>query len=277
MSSEAPPILESVNVESITLRKFKPEGRPEATYYVNPSPNARRDVEMQIGNSEIKKEEMPFAALNPSAYKDQNPDRPSLLLALPNEAMQNKIKEIDDKIAEMVHAQEILKPGASLDYVKDMQTSLLKYPKKEGGNIGLSIKMNRTGKYRTDVARLVVNKSGKLVYKEAAIDDITKDTIVFINATISPVWIRGKEWGVSLNANNALIISPGETGNRRRNKFVIQGQVVGQAEGSDEDESHESPDGADVDDTDASRKRERNDDEDAEDNDTKRSRAASDE
>jgi len=235
-------MLEAIDPSPFEIRRFKPEGRAEATYYVNPSSTGRRDVEMQIGNSELKKDEMPFAALAPSSYKDQNPDKPSLLLALPNAAMQNKIKEIDDKIAQLVHEKDILKPGASLDYVKDMQTSLLKYPKKEGGNIGLSIKMNRVGKYRTEVARLVVNKGGKLVYKEASIDDITKDTIVFINATISPIWIRGKEWGVSLNATNALIISPGDSGNRRRNKFVIQGQVVEEATSGDVDEEDDDDD-----------------------------------
>jgi len=235
--SDATLMLNEVTEGEFTLRKFQPEGRDRATWYLNPREGARENVTFQIGSSEHAQSHMPYAVLRPSSFKDTNPKKPSLLLAVPSKEDQAKFISMDNAIAERVQEHGLLGEGKSLEYVKDMQTKMLKHPKKEGGAIAVSLKLNLedpSSKYYTHIAQLVYTDDGKWAHKQASVDDITPNTILFAITEISPLWFRGKEWGVSLNAKMLLVIECGSSSKSRTPGFVVKGQVVTAAAEEDE-------------------------------------------
>jgi len=222
-------MLSEINDTEFALRKFHPEGRERATWYLNPHEGARENVTFQIGSSEHAQSHMPYAVLRPSSFKDTNPKKPSLLLAVPSKEDQAKFISMDNAIAQRVQEHGLLGEGKSLEYVKDMQTKMLKYPRKEGGAIAVSLKLNLedpSSKYFTHIAQLVYTDDGKWAHKQASVDDITPNTILFAITEISPLWFRGKEWGVSLNAKMLLIIECGSSSRSKTPGFVVKGQVV---------------------------------------------------
>lgn len=225
-------LLRNVDVAKFAMREFKPDGKDKPTYYVNREEGKRDSVRFQVGDTDMEQEELPFAILPAASYKDSNPDKPSLMLALPNVETQNKIDEIDRKMASLVFdtCRDAIKPNASLEYISDMQTKMLRQPSKEGGKVFVSLKLNRTGKYRTNVAKLVATGDEGNPYAQypASIEDINSHTIVFALVEISPLWFRGKEWGVSLNATDLLIIhtEDGDLGQKAPGGFVLYNQVV---------------------------------------------------
>lgn len=225
-------LLTDLDVPSLALREYKRDGQEKSVYYVNRSETKRESVSFQIGDTDMDKEDLPFAIMPPASYKDANPDKPGLMLAIPSAAAQAKMVEIDEKLSALVHetCKDAIKPGASLDYIKDMQTKLIKHPKKEGGRVFISLKLNRTGRYKTNVAKLMSTGDEENPWTQfpATFDDIGPNTIIFALVELSPLWFRGKEWGVSLNATDLLIINPSEEQNNTRSAggFVIYNQVV---------------------------------------------------
>lgn len=234
-------LLNDVDIASLALREYKPDGKEKSVYYVNRSESRRDSVRFQIGDTEMNKDDLPFAIMPPAAYKDTNPDKPGLMLALPSEAAQKKIAQIDEKLARLIHetCRDAIKKDASLEYIQDMQTKLVKHPKKEGGRVFLSLKLNRTGRFKTNVAKLVSTGDEEEPWAQypATLDDIGSSTIVFALVELSPVWFRGKEWGVSLNATDLLIINPGDEQDSIRSTtgFVIYNQVVKRLAGAEDD------------------------------------------
>lgn len=223
-------LLSELDCSGLSYRKFHPEGKDKPTYYINLSESRRENVVFQIGDSEMKQHEMPFAIRKPSSYMDANPLQPSLYLAVPCPKTREVLNTIDDRVAALVQENNLLKAGATLDYVKDMQTRLLKEPRKEGHSTGISLKLNRdvSSKRFTHIARLVCTEDNNFAHVEASVDDIVKGTIVFAIAELSPIWFRGKEWGVSLNAKMLLIVMPGKEDGEVSTEptFVIKGNPI---------------------------------------------------
>lgn len=237
-------LLRSLDIEKLALREFKPDGKDKPTYYINREEGRRENVKFQVGDTEMDQEELPFAILPPASFKDSNPDKPSLMLAVPNAETQNRLEEIERKLCRLVfdNCRDAIKPGASLDYVGDMQTKILRQPTKEGGKVFVSLKLNKTGKYRTNVAKLVASANGDYAQMPATFDDILPQTVVFALVELSPIWFRGKEWGVSLNASDLLIIQADDSqvGQKAASGFVLYNQVVKKIDRDERASDHEA-------------------------------------
>lgn len=193
--------LRDLNVEGATLTRYTNKGTGKTDTRIN-FPGVRGRALIQIGDPDC----VVKLIKTPSAYEGSDPSKPSMFLEVHDEKTLSKLRELDDKILDLVTKStdpeiQKMKP--------DRYSRMLKPPvpgKSEGKAI--SIKMNLGGDYACKLQKLVPSESDpdELEPVPATIADLDSEVVeqLYIGAAVSSLWMIRSDWGASLWANEVI-------------------------------------------------------------------------
>ena len=200
--------LRDLNVVGANLTRYTNKGTGKTDTRIN-FPGIQGRMSIQIGDPDCVLK----LIKTPSAYEGSDPSKPSMFLEVHDDATLNKLRELDDKILDLVTRSS----DPEIQKMKpDRYSRMLKPPvpgKSEGKSI--SIKMNLGGKYACKLQKLVPSESDpdELEPVPATIADLDSEVVeqLYIGTAVSSLWMIRSDWGASLWANEVIIMPKEQT------------------------------------------------------------------